>query len=85
MTILESLEFKISSLEQQFDSVSKKLIDLISLLRHTINQDARNAGEKMEGHTGDNQSTLPAPSQEGKAKASTGPDTSKNYIVLEMY
>lgn len=84
MAILECLEFKISGLEQQFDSISKKLTVLINLLRHTISQDARNVGEKMEGHTGNNQSTLPAPSQAGKAKVSTGPDTSKNDIVLEM-
>lgn len=71
MEILEGLEFKISSLEQQFDTVSKKLSVLISLLRHTINQDTRNAGEIPEGQKGDHQSTLPSPSQAGKAKVSS--------------
>ena len=33
---------------------------------------------------GNSQSTLPASSQAGRAKAPTGEDSSKNYVVLEM-
>lgn len=43
IAILESLEFKVSALEQQVDSITKKLTVLIKLLRHTIGQDTRQA------------------------------------------
>jgi len=34
--ILEGLDFKISGLEQKFDSISRKLTVLISLLHHSL-------------------------------------------------
>lgn len=39
--ILESLDFKISALEQEVDSISKKMTVLIKLLSHTLDRETR--------------------------------------------
>lgn len=82
--ILEALEFKISSLEQQCDSISKKLTVLISLLCHSICQEDVRAGERAEEKMGTSQGTLSPCPRAVRAKALTGQESSKNYIVLKM-
>lgn len=81
---MEALDLTISGLEQQFDSISKKLTVLISLPRHSICQEAMSAGERAEEKMGNSQGTLSSLPQAGRAKAMIGQESSKNYVVPEM-
>lgn len=81
--ILEGSDFKISSMEQQLDTISKKFTMLISLMRHTINQEGRAIRETSGGSK--NTNDLPSPSQVGQAKASNAQEKSKNYNVLDTF
>lgn len=83
--VLEAMDFKISSLEQQFGNISKKLTVLISLLRHSICQEATTMGERAEEKTNTSQGKLSSQPQAGRATTSIGQDSSaKDYIVLEL-
>lgn len=83
--VLEALDFKISSLEQQFGNISKKLTVLINLLQHSICQETETMGERVEEKIGTSQGKLSSQPQAGRASASTGQDFStKYYIVLGL-
>lgn len=68
ITVLEALDFKISALEQQFGTITKKLTMLISLLRHSICKEATTMGEGAEETMGTSQGKRPP--QVGRATTS---------------
>lgn len=85
--VLEALDFKISSLEQQFGNMSKKMTVLISLRGHTIFQDASVVGEGAEEamRTSQGKRSSQRPSLPDKATTSTSQDTTtKDYIILGL-
>jgi len=61
MAILESLEFKMSALDQQVDTITKKLTVLIKLLRHVIGQDIRQAEIQKDEPAGEKYGNHPKP------------------------
>lgn len=84
MAILESLEFKISMLEQQVDTITKKLTVLIKILRKTIGQDARQVKNRKEELAVEYQRNHPMTTQAGISMSEPTSEASRNYYVLKM-
>lgn len=82
--VLQALDLKISSLEQQFGNIFKKLIVLISLLRHSICQDVAAVGEGAEETMGTSQGKCSSqrPPHLGRATTSVGQDSSTNDSIV---
>jgi len=82
MAVVESIEFKLSALEQELDTVNKKLTVLIKLLRHVIGQDSKPSDMQKGDPTGDQQGNPPKPGQDNMSKTEPVPETFKQYLIL---
>lgn len=82
MAILESIEFKMSALDQQVDTINKKLTVMIKLLRHVIGQDIRQAKIQKDESVGDQQGNHPKPGQTSISRSEPVSETSKHYVAL---
>jgi len=60
MAVVESIEFKLSSLDQQADCINKKLTVLIKLLRNVIGTDGIPAETQRGKPLAPNRATLPS-------------------------
>lgn len=54
MAVVESIEFKLTSLDQQADSINRKLTVLIKILRNVIGHDIK-PSEMQKGDSTDDQ------------------------------
>ena len=82
MAVIESIEFKLSSLDQQVDTIAKKLTVLIKLLRHVIGQDSKPSDMQKGDPTGDQQGNPPKPGQVNMSRSEPILEASKQYLVL---
>lgn len=83
VAILESLDFKISVVEQEVDTITKNLTVLINLLRQTIEQEVRLAENRRDDHAGNFQSNHPTPEQVGTSMTESNPEASKKHTLLK--
>lgn len=82
MAIVESIEFKLSALDQQVDTIDKKLTVLIKLLRHVIGQDNKPFEVQKGELTGDQQGNPLKPEQVNMSKSEPVPEMFKQYLIL---
>lgn len=59
MVVVESSEFKLSAIQQELDTINKKLTVLIKLLRQTIGQDNKPSEMQRREPSGNQQGNTP--------------------------